>query len=365
MLACGDSADPLACSRDCRVGGIDSHVDEGFMALLGCLSTECDPTCGTCGATDIYLNPRCEECLKRTSGGCEGMAGCVVEDECGVWLICTGSCEDPPCVMECPEPTTEAFANVWAALPAVVGSCSEACALGGSWGCVGDYSWGGVREAQVTFRIHVADTVTTLPVAGATVSLCFSADPACEPPHATATTGDDGVAALTADIGAWPAGFPGHFLASGPPGGPDYVPTLGVQTMPLVVGQEARLQLMPRETLAGLVGMVTPEAPAEGTPVVFTTVFDCQGFPSAGVVVASTPPAQVVYLAGQLPAPSAAATDISGTAVLPAVPLGAGETAAVTLSAALEADATTVASAVVMVRKGHITAVQMHPLGLR
>jgi len=263
-------------------------------------------------------------------------------------------------------PETDAVATMMGVLPAVSEACSEACGLGGAWGCVGQFSWGGVTEPGITARILVSDAITRQPVAGAAVSLCMAADPVCDTPHAEATTGEDGTAALVYDATAWPAGFPGYFRVVEPGDAPTYAPTLVFRSRPLVASEEIWVRLLSQATATTLASM-TGETPPEGTPLLMALTLDCQGFPSAGVSFSLTPGdgLQPLYLTPSGPLPGATATTWDGTGLFPAVPTGDGDTALLTLAATLEESGTLVSQLPVVVRRGHLTAAELHPTALR
>ncbi len=366
MLRCPESEDPLACHQGCRLGDPRPHAEDPFIDLLLCATRECPGRCGQCGASDLYLAPACTACLARTMGGCEAFGGCGGDAACARWLTCVGECLEPPCVLECPFEDTEAQAALMAVLPTAAAPCAQACGFGGAWGCVGDYSWGGFAEPSITLRVLVSDAISNQPIPDASVALCFNASPLCEGPYAQATTGEDGWAVLSAEVSSWPMGFPGFFRVAGPGEDSAYVPSLGFRSRPLTTSDEIRSMLMPRATLSSLIGLITAEAPPEGTPVVMATTLDCQGFNSAGVVF-STPVEGLapVYMSTVGPEPEATATTAAGMALFPAVPIGDEETGLLTVSASLETSGEQVAQLPVVVRRDHLTAVDLYPTSLQ
>ncbi len=364
-IGCDGAEDSLACVNACRLGGHGLHDDEGFLAMLACTSRLCGDRCGQCGASDFYLSRECSACLARTAVGCEAFAACGLESDCARWIMCVGECRDPPCGEECPFSGTKPQTDLLAALPVVSEACAQACGLGGSWGCVGDYSWGAATDPNITLRVHVTDAMSSQPVVGASVALCFPADHTCETPLSDATTGEDGIAELSADIGRWPAGFPGFFRIVGPAGEPDYPPVLGYRSRPMIASGDIETSLLTRSILTMLAGQYSDEPPPEDAPVLATVIHDCQGFPSAGVVLSAGEGTRPAYMSTSGPLPEATSTTTAGLAIFPAVPTGDGDLAIVTLTASLEETGGEVASLPVPVLAGHVTAAHLFPTSLQ
>lgn len=219
LAGCGSSSDEAG-SDASDVASADASIDTS-VETSGADSAE--PELVTFGWPEACEDCMSERCWGATKG-CGDDAGCAGE------VSCDASCRAPSCLATCWNPpgggsgacvddgTTypynEASDDYWDCL---WDECEEACGMGSTWACVGDYDWPapdvqGVDSVAITY--HAVDFINPgKGVEGATVSACERADVDCAAPVATATTDADGYACMDLPVSA-EAAFTGFFRFS-------------------------------------------------------------------------------------------------------------------------------------------------------
>jgi hypothetical protein len=202
----------------------------------------------------------------------------------------------------------------------VVGDCTDVCAVGADWSCVGHVVVPVATQdtVQATLKVVLASSQST-PVAGLDVVGCSIEDYDCsDPVTPVAVTDADGDAVLTLPTVAQKgrSQFLGYLLITDPAG--VYGTALGFSVPP--TSQNDATQTIIAYTPAGEQLVVTSLGltydPTKSALVV--TAVDCANQPASGVTFqvetgdASVP---VFYTVDGIPSQSATRTDSSGTAI--------------------------------------------------
>jgi hypothetical protein len=203
-------------------------------------------------------------------------------------------------------------------------ACSDACAFGSDWSCVGHVVEPATTAVSVAIVSAAVDAESFAPLHPIHWRLCGGYDPDCASPEDQGTTSDgqiDSSKAVT--LGG---SFAGYLELDDPSGG--YLssithadPGITTDATPLLSFMVSRSAA---STLAGLLGVTLDTS--RGMALVFG--YDCAGRSAPGVTFTSTTldsTARVFYFNGKLPSTSATQTDASGLAVIVNAALGSHE----------------------------------------
>ena len=320
MGACGGEP---ACRARCvvkhRIG--PDPLETHFAA---CLAANCANACNiTCGG----LFPEgagedaaagCQSCV--TNKSCPVNAACAGDPECQAISWCYLSNPAPDRAQACVG-AHDAGLDVWTAQNNDT-SCSNECATGNRWYCVGNPPPPVQGFLSTQFTAHLVDTLAvTRNIADASVAVCSQLDSACKTALSSGTTGADGKVTLTI-----PPAFEG-FGATG------YASIAGVGLISELVFWGFPLS---EPSFSYAVGTLTPVefglATAGLGPVdlsshafVFALAIDCEQTYAQAVQFSIAPTesdTHVFYFAGSGIDTKADRTDRSGLAVIVNVPVG-------------------------------------------
>jgi hypothetical protein len=299
-----DGGDPT-----CRAKCVELHrigpdpFETGFEA---CLATNCASPCGiTCGSVSAFFGadaaPACASCFENNATACNAGIDCAKQAGCmtGGWCIEVNN--NPDRQQTCLAAIDAGRDALHGVNVALLGSCLDQCAVGDQWYCVGHVTPPPSTGQPTTLNMSLYDTQSpTVPVAGATVSLCAQELPPCHV-VTSATSGSDGGLTLTVPNNVGGAGATGFLSITGT----NLLPELYYWSSPLSeLATSLNIATLTQTETSGFLMLASSQVgvpidlSSHGLVTVFPT--DCQGTFSGGVFVSisssvSDPTTRVVY----------------------------------------------------------------------
>lgn len=287
--------------------------------LAACLATSCVQQCGIpCGGFEQYFGVdaavACQGCIE--ANGCQAALSCAQDPACqaAVWCIVTNS--NPDLEGDCVTQHDPGFGDAGFGLPS---SCTNDCAVGSQWYCVGDPPPPATNSTSA-FTLTLYDVLlgATHPIANATVVACSPIDANCSSPLTSPqASGDGGVVTVIVPSNA------GYLSISGA----NLVPELFVPADPfsVVASGSDTLPVFTQSDLSTVTAAIpVPVDLSRG--IVVAAVHDCDAFGS-GVTLEIHPSdgeTQVLYFLHGVPSLSVQSTDSTGAAAIVNVPVDAG-----------------------------------------
>ena len=307
----GDPTKRAQCGVDHGLG-----YDGATPAFEACLAGACHDACGlTCGGLAAVFPPAtataCEACIVKQE--CGAVTACATDPGCQAGLRCQFSSRTPDVQQACPPLSPDAGIPLLTAAknPPIASSCSMECSWGADWSCLGRVDWPLAARGPVTLTADVDNYLTALPVTDATVRVCAVGDTGCSSPIVTGNTDDAGTVTLTGPV------FPMRELF--------YIDVTSPSITELIqfdVAPESALQFRFPATTVPPGELVTVASVAQVTldqtrGVVDVLMHDCRLAPAPGVTFSIDPAGSstLVYNKGNIPDPTATATDSQGVAV--------------------------------------------------
>ncbi len=357
----GDWQERSQCAIDYQVSG-SSEVSP----LSACLASKCTNECGlTCGglAAEFTTPDMADMCQQCVAGGasCAAEQACASLADCDALVRCRLACNTLDCSGACVNAHDAGADGLASLLPIFRGDCSDLCAFGKNWSCVGKVSWPARKADTTTFTVDVQDFVNTQKfLSGVDLLACNGNDVDCTDFLAKGQTNDAGRAVFEVPNQAQVSGLGlNGYLQLTLPG---YVPDLSYWGFPL---SEATFTESYNAFLSDGLRLVTPaDLQALATSlnmtldpqlgIVAILVADCGIHVAPGVTVTTN-------VAGLSPIynqnSSLMATDTTGFLAFLNVPPGTVDFTA--FPVALGGKASSHVS--VIVRAGSITTVAMEP----
>jgi len=226
------------------------------------------------------------------------------------------------------------------------------------WACLGRVAPVAPGGTMVTITLNAVSFSTGMPVPGLMVKACARADLRCATPHSMGSTGTTGSATLTGPVGA--QGFDGYLEITGGTGANEVVPTRMFPNPRLAAGaQTVTSRLIEREAFT-LLGSVLMARLDDANGMITAAASDCARGPAEGATItaAPTPMGARQFYTGNNGLPNLMATQTGPAGSGGMVNVPPGEYA---LTAARVSPAARIGSAVVSVRGGYITAINVGP----
>jgi len=288
---------------------------------------------------------------------CESLLTCGADEGCHRAVLCGRTCDDPACVETCPPADPMLCETALMVTDGVDGRCDPACGEGADWSCIGDYGWR-LAETDQTISVQIvpARFQTPDPIVGAEVLACRTLDPDCVEPAARGTTGEGG--AVTLSMAVNQMGFDGHFLVRHP----DFHPAVLAPGRPLQSNSALAMTLLTTQELEASATMAGASGFDPDGVMAMVIALDCRATRAEGVAVRLTTgqeEVQPVYVRQRRLDPARTATDESGVAIFPVVPID-GARSVVTVEGFADGD-TRVARYFVPVHRGHLTTLFLFP----
>ncbi len=294
----GCSGNPK-CRAQCTIDN-PGAVSKAVSELSACLARECEGACGlTCGAMAEYFTPPdasapCDKCFQSS---CDTTRACASSVDCDEFTRCMVACPTPDCREACAD-AHDAGAALFAPVEqAYTSTCSNLCAYGQNWNCVGHVVWPHAKATTITINDTIRDFSTGLPAPG--LDVCWSYDPTtCGDPgvvFAAARTNDAGYSTATlqlpsiSSLGGIEPSFQGWCRMSSP----ETVTVWALMGFPqtertwTVSPSYAQLSSTSDEFEALLAA--TGMTPDPSRAVISTRVYDCLGNPAPNVQVSIDP----------------------------------------------------------------------------
>lgn len=183
--------------------------NSNVTALSACMATSCDSRCGlTCGAfVGSIVEPdaaaACQSCV--VSHACAAGLACARSASCDTVARClnqtchTLDCQDSCALANGVDPAYSwepdgGTGGLYGVFSTAVASCKSACTP--DWSCLGHVTWPAPVSAMDTYHFWLRDYGSGMPVQGASVTLCSSADLPCNEPIKSGTTNASGEVSL-------------------------------------------------------------------------------------------------------------------------------------------------------------------------
>ncbi len=326
-LDCALGCDPadVTCALGCEVQAVADVNALG--AIESCRATSCGVPCGvTCGAVLPITPPAktaaCASCVSASC--CPQATACAASPDCLRGLECARGQTTPDAIQVCSHgPPYNGGSAAYDALDACVrGSCTDDCAVGSDWACVGRVSVPVPTTDTITGNLTIVEAAAqSVPVPNLKVRGCETLDTECtnDPPF-TPTWTSDANGKVTVELPAKQQsgrfGFNGYIEVADPSG--VHSTTLLFANIPLTQsGYTATVidstPALAKE-LADALGL--PYDPSQAGLVI--TAFDCVDRQAPGVsfdILAGTTPVPIYYQFNGLLSVNETMTDASGTAV--------------------------------------------------
>jgi hypothetical protein len=284
------------------------------------------------------------------------MRKCASNVDCMSYSLCVNSCSTLDCRQSC----DRAYPGFELGLSEATRECSDECASGRNWSCIGNVSWKSPKSADVTLTVDIKYNISGQPADGIQVAVCGVSDDLCRTPRASGASDEAGHVAqlmFTNSNSLVPhAGFEGYLSLTGT----DIVPARWYWGFPLT---EERYDLNDGPVIKhGLsvlrrddsISSLLLSHPEERGAIVASTL-DCQAGPAAGVVIDIEPHDPNVRI-GYGFSTGLTETDSMALAFISDVPAGRIDVIAVPTSAGAVSSRQTV-----VVSAGALTFVSMTP----
>jgi hypothetical protein len=323
-VACAD--DPtcsaqVACLQDCQDASCAAKcLDEGPTPALSCWREACFQPCWVERAwltpTEELLgermSPACGACFDAACG--EAVQSCATGTSCVDQLGCYATCSDPPCVHRCLGRTTGD-----AALECLRTQCSEPCATGQRFACLGDYKEPRDAAKQALLSVTFADFFENTPPGELTVRLC--AEPAVDCPVGVDEQMADAQGRVSFMVSPMAgAGYAAYLRAEGPS------VTTSRYYFEFPIGRDwSMTQPTTNAATAKIIYELLDVTPVEGRGVIIAVMRDCQDDSAPFLrmnVVEGDADTRVVYQRGSELSLDFEETDSGGRVLIANVPTG-------------------------------------------
>jgi hypothetical protein len=325
MRACPPGA--LDCIEACSSSSTPTATDV-IASYEDCRTSKCFDACGvTCGDVPALVDDdhasSCATCVAASccteASACGAIADCWSLVECvnaNTTIDRQRSCR----YVQYPN-GTKPFEDFETCLRS---ACSDACAFGSDWSCVGHVLEPATTAVSVSIISAAVDAESFAGLHAIHWRLCGAYDPDCATPYDQGTTPDG---QITSSKGITLSGsFGGYLELDDPSGG--YLPSITHADPGITADSTPLLSFMVSRgaaaTFAGLLGVTLDTS--RGIALVFA--YDCAGRPATGVTFTSPTldaSARVFYFDGKLPSKTATQTDATGLAVIVNAAVGSHE----------------------------------------
>ena len=250
---------------------------------------------------------------------CQEASACAANAACLQGLECARSESTPDAVQTCTDVRYASGSSAYHVLDdCVVGSCSDQCAIGADWSCVGSVTVPVASSATIDGTVTLVElNAQDVPIAGLDVVACESNDSACaDPLTPVAVSGADGSALLVVptDSSSGHRSFGGYLQITDPT--LTYGTVLAFQIPPTTqTGATSTIAVGTTQTAeeaAAAVGITYDPTKAS----VVVTAVDCANRTAPDVtfaVIAGDANPTVYYTLDDIPSRTATATDSRGT----------------------------------------------------
>jgi hypothetical protein len=330
MQACasGDTGCVAACANIAEYGAPDAIVAHESCRTAKCFDG-CKVSCGDVPPLTSDVPPLAAGAAIEACTSCIAASCCSQGTACGASVDCWN-------VVECIRAHTtydQQRACRTVRFPGgmqplqdyetcIKGSCSDTCAWGDDWSCVGHVAKPITSKPALQISAAALDGVTFKALGGMNWQLCAGYDPSCSTPLSSGTTANNGVFSAAAPVIS--GSFDGYLSLDDPSA--TYLPSLTHADPGITDDSTTLVTYMIQQSTASqfalLLGMSQLD-PTRGMALV--VAYDCAGRASPGVTFSlstSDPAAKVYYFKSKLPSTVTKETDATGLAVVVNAPVG-------------------------------------------